>query len=113
VFLQVVQNLSFSKTGLVLLPYSAILSIFVWLSMWLSERYGTRIFINLGFAIRSIFGGLCLLFDQNTSLKVIVGVQIVGGVGIGLSNLTSLLAVQAAVARRDVAVVLGSRNYAR
>lgn len=81
--------------------------------MWLSKRHGTRVFINLGFAIWSIFGGLCLLFKEDTPVKVIVGVQIVGGVGIGLSNLTSLLAMQAAVARHDVAVVLGSRNYAR
>ncbi|KAJ4982718.1 major facilitator superfamily transporter [Stagonosporopsis vannaccii] len=69
--------------------------------------------IWVGFVFWTTGNGLTLLFNQNTSLGLIVVILIVEGVGIGLTLQPTLVGMYANSRTEDRAVTTGLRNFIR
>jgi hypothetical protein len=65
--------------------------------------------LYVGFAIWTVGLGLLSTINPNTTLGEQVGYQILTGVGAGQTFQTSLVAIQATVARKDMATATGTR----
>lgn len=113
-FLQLVRGSSPVKSSLLMLPFLAVIPVFVFISGNVTSRTGQyRPFIICGFAIWTVAQGLQTTIDQETSNKKIIGFLVMAAVGAGQTFQTSLIAAQAAVPRHEMAVVTGVRNFVR
>ncbi|CAK7232653.1 hypothetical protein SCUCBS95973_008331 [Sporothrix curviconia] len=113
-FYQVVRGDSALKAGILILPLilSQIATSFS--SGFLVSKYSCyRINLIAGFALWTIASGLFTTVTPTTSTGKLVGYQILTGLGSGQTLQTSLVAIQAAVERHEMAVVTGARNYLR
>lgn len=61
----------------------------------------------------SLGNGLFCLFDAQSTLALIVGIQILGGIGAGLLFQPPLIALQAMVQQKDVATATGTLGFCR
>lgn len=66
-----------------------------------------------GFAIWAVACGLLSTISPTTSLGRLVGYQILSGIGSGQTLQTNLVAVQANVQRKEMAVATATRNFLR
>lgn len=69
--------------------------------------------MTLGFSIWTIGLGLLSTIGPTTSEAKLAGYQVLVGVGAGQTFQTSLIAIQASVERKDMAVATGLRNFLR
>lgn len=67
--------------------------------------------ILTGWAIWAIGLGLFSTLDEHSGLGMQIGYGILTGVGVGQTLQPSLVAIQAGVSRRDMAVVTATRKY--
>ncbi|EMR62672.1 hypothetical protein MGN70_008960 [Eutypa lata] len=113
-FYQVAYGYSAVRAGALLLPITLIQtasSTFSGLIVHWVGRY--RECILFGWACWAIGLGLFSTLDENSSLGKQIGYAILTGVGVGNTLQPALIAVQAGVDRRDMAIVTSFRNFVR
>lgn len=70
-----------------------------------------REIILVGWAVWAIGLGLFSTLDVNSGLGKQIGYGLLTGVGVGQTLQPSLVAIQAGVSRKDMAVVTATRKY--
>ncbi|KAF9950619.1 hypothetical protein BGZ72_007754 [Mortierella alpina] len=106
IYFQVVKGVGATASGLHLLPMVLGLVIAsIGSGALLSKIRDYRIFIWVGTMTMSVGIGLCVLLDANSGMGQQIGFLLLVGVGIGLILQTCMLAAQAAVEKKDMAVV--------
>ncbi|KAF9929857.1 hypothetical protein BGZ67_006116 [Mortierella alpina] len=106
IYFQVVKGVGATASGLHLLPMVLGLVIAsIGSGALLSKIRDYRIFIWMGTMTMSIGIGLCVLLDAESGMGQQIGFLLLVGVGIGLILQTCMLAAQAAVEKKDMAVV--------
>ncbi|KAJ5645978.1 hypothetical protein N7490_002350 [Penicillium lividum] len=113
-FFQVVYSASPIKSGVLLLPLVVIQCVVSFTSGFLISKTGNYT-INMwaGFAIWAIACGLLSTISSTTSIGRLVGYQILSGIGSGQTLQTNLVAIQANVERKEMAVATATRNFLR
>ncbi|KAK8218389.1 putative MFS drug transporter [Phyllosticta capitalensis] len=113
-FYQLVYGDSATKSGALLLPITLVQTFSSTLSglivSW-TGRYRENILI--GWITWSIGLGLFSTLNENSGLGKQVGFAVLTGFGVGQTLQPSLIAIQAGVDRRDMAVVTSFRNFIR
>ncbi|KAH8084733.1 efflux pump antibiotic resistance protein [Filobasidium floriforme] len=113
-YFQVVRGESAIRSGVLLLPLIVVQTITSFTSGVIVSKTGDyRINLYLGFGIWTIGIGLLTTIGPDTSIAKICGYQILSGIGGGQTFQTSLVAIQAAVNRSEMAVATGARNFIR
>ncbi|RBR18720.1 hypothetical protein FVER53590_07454 [Fusarium verticillioides] len=97
-FYQLVYNYSATKSGVMLLPIT--------LLQTASSTFS-------GLIVHWVGLGLMSTLDENTSIGKQIGYSVLIGVGVGNTLQPALIATQAGVERRDMAVVTSFRNFVR
>ncbi|KAF9966362.1 hypothetical protein BGZ70_002560 [Mortierella alpina] len=106
IYFQVVKGVGATASGLHLLPMVLGLVIAsIGSGALLSKIRDYRIFIWMGTMTMSVGIGLCVLLDAKSGMGQQIGFLLLVGVGIGLILQTCMLAAQAAVEKKDMAVV--------
>ncbi|CAK7206460.1 hypothetical protein SEUCBS139899_009255 [Sporothrix eucalyptigena] len=113
-FYQVVRGDSALEAGILILPLILSQIITSFSSGFLVSKYSCyKINLIVGFMLWTIASGLFTTVTISTSTGKLVAYQILTGLGSGQTLQTSLVAIQAAVQRQEMAVVTGARNYLR
>ncbi|KAK2774707.1 hypothetical protein FQN53_003514 [Emmonsiellopsis sp. PD_33] len=113
-FYQLAYGYSATKSALLLLPITLVQtfsSTFSGLIVHWVGRY--RECILLGWVVWAVGLGLYSTLDQSSGLGKQIGYGILTGLGVGNTLQPALIAVQAGVERRDMAVVTSFRNFVR
>ncbi|KAH7057433.1 putative MFS drug transporter [Macrophomina phaseolina] len=113
-FYQLVYGYSATKAGALLLPITLTQTVSSTLSglmvTW-TGRYRENILA--GWVLWAIGLGLFSTLDASSGLGKQIGYAVLTGLGVGNTLQPSLVAIQAGVARRDMAVVTSFRNFIR
>ncbi|KAJ5090566.1 hypothetical protein N7532_009250 [Penicillium argentinense] len=113
-FYQLVFGYSTVKAGAMLLPITLMQTVSSTLSGLVVHWVGRyRECILFGWVIWAVGLGLFSTLDQSSGIGKQIGYGILTGVGVGNTLQPSLIAVQAGVERRDMAVVTSFRNFVR
>ncbi|EOR02755.1 hypothetical protein E3P92_01927 [Wallemia ichthyophaga] len=113
-YLQVVKEYSPLRSGVVLLGLILTQTLFSFTSgVIVSKTGGYRVNIWTGFLMWTIGLGLFTMLSPSTSIAEFVGFSVISGFGAGNTFQTTLLSVQAAVKRQEIAVATGGRNFIR
>ncbi|KAI1805390.1 MFS general substrate transporter [Daldinia bambusicola] len=113
-FYQLAYGYSATKAGAMLLPITLIQTLSSTLSGLVVHWVGRyRECILFGWVCWAIGLGLMSTLDQNSGLGEQIGYAIIIGVGVGNTLQPALVACQAGVERRDMAVVTSFRNFVR
>ncbi|OJD15162.1 hypothetical protein AJ78_04557 [Emergomyces pasteurianus Ep9510] len=113
-FYQLVYGYSAAKAASLLLPITLVQtfgSTFSGLLVHWTGRY--RECILLGWAIWAVGLGLFSTLDQSSGLAKQIGYGVMTGIGVGNTLQPALIAIQAGVERREMAVVTSFRNFVR
>ncbi|KAI5803074.1 MFS general substrate transporter [Geopyxis carbonaria] len=113
-FYQLAYGYSAVKAGSLLLPLVLVQtfsSTFSGLIVTWRGRY--RESIILGWVIWAIGLGLFSTLDEKSGLGKQIGYALLTGFGVGQTLQPSLIAIQAGVARKDMAIVTATRNFVR
>ncbi|EXM02291.1 hypothetical protein FOIG_06555 [Fusarium odoratissimum NRRL 54006] len=113
-FYQLVYGYSATKSGVMLLPITLLQtasSTFSGLIVHWIGRY--RECILFGWLCWAVGLGLMSTLDENTGVGKQIGYSVLIGVGVGNTLQPALIATQAGVERRDMAVVTSFRNFVR
>ncbi|KAG8718188.1 hypothetical protein FRC09_013041 [Ceratobasidium sp. 395] len=113
-FYQTVYGYSAVKSGAMILPIVLVQTAVSTLSgviISVTGRY--RELILSGWAIWTIGLGLITTFDSHTSLAKQIGYSLIVGLGVGQTFQPSLVAIQGAVERREMAVITSVRMFVR
>lgn len=113
-YYQVARGDSAIKSGISILPIIMAQIVTSFSSGFLVSRYSCyRLNLIFGYALWTIASGLLTQIKPDTSDARLIGYQVLSGFGSGQTTQTSLVAIQAAVKRNEMAVVTGARNYLR
>ncbi|KAL3491993.1 major facilitator superfamily domain-containing protein [Aspergillus germanicus] len=113
-FYQVVFNYSTVKSGAMLLPITLMQTVSSTVSGLVVHWIGRyREGILFGWMIWAVGLGLFSTLDESSGLGKQIGYGILTGVGVGNTLQPALIAIQAGVERRDMAVVTSFRNFVR
>jgi hypothetical protein len=113
-YFQIVKGASAIHSGVLILPLVLVQTTCAFTSGWLVSKTGDYWWnLVIGFAFWTIGLGLMGSTNENSSDGVLAGFQVIIGVGAGQTFQTSLMAIQAAVSRKDMATVTGMRNFMR
>lgn len=113
-YFQVVRQESPVQSGVDMLPLTFVQVFFSFLSGFLVSKTGDYKWnLMAGFFIWTIGLGVMSSVGPNTSKAKIYGYQVLIAVGAGQTFQTSLIAIQASVARKDMATATGCRNFLR
>ncbi|KZZ97611.1 MFS general substrate transporter [Moelleriella libera RCEF 2490] len=113
-FYQLVYGYSATKSGALLLPITVVQTLSSTLSGLIVHWVGRyRECILFGWACWAVGLGLMSTLDETTGLGKQIGYAILIGVGVGNTLQPALIATQAGVERRDMAVVTSFRNFVR
>ncbi|KAL4877341.1 MFS drug transporter [Aspergillus karnatakaensis] len=113
-FYQLVFNYSTVKSGAMLLPITLMQTVSSTLSGLIVHWVGRyRECILFGWVIWAVGLGLFSTLDETSGLGKQIGYGILTGVGVGNTLQPALIAIQAGVDRRDMAVVTSFRNFVR
>ncbi|KAF3065255.1 putative transporter C3H1.06c [Daldinia childiae] len=113
-FYQLAYGYSATKAGAMLLPITLIQTLSSTLSGLVVHWVGRyRECILFGWVCWAIGLGLMSTLDENSGLGKQIGYAIIIGVGVGNTLQPALIACQAGVERRDMAVVTSFRNFVR
>ncbi|KAG2231343.1 hypothetical protein INT48_006555 [Thamnidium elegans] len=114
VYFQVVRNDSAMWSGIRLIPMqmvTCVLSTFA--GFFISKKGVYRPLIIIGMALLTLCTGLLALFKDHTPMSQIYGVTVIGGAGLGCLFSSTIIALQASVEPKDIAVVTGLGNFSR
>ncbi|GFN19516.1 MDR family MFS transporter [Aspergillus tubingensis] len=113
-FYQVARGDSSLRSGILILPLILSQIVTSFSSGFLVSKYSCyRINLIVGYALWTIASGLFTMVTPSTSAAVLVIFQLLTGLGSGQTLQTTLVAIQAAVKREEMAVITGARNYLR
>ncbi|CEL02348.1 Putative Cephamycin export protein cmcT [Aspergillus calidoustus] len=113
-FYQLVFNYSTVKSGAMLLPITLMQTVSSTASGLVVHWVGRyRECILFGWMIWAVGLGLFSTLDESSGLGKQIGYGILTGVGVGNTLQPALIAIQAGVERRDMAVVTSFRNFVR
>ncbi|KAF9877144.1 MFS drug transporter [Colletotrichum karsti] len=113
-FYQLAYGYSATKAGAMLLPVTLTQTLFSTLSGLVVHKIGRyRECILLGWVMWAVGVGLMSTLDENSSVGKQVGYSLLIGAGVGNTLQPALIAIQAGVSRRDMAVVTSFRNFIR
>ncbi|TWU73683.1 hypothetical protein ED733_004510 [Metarhizium rileyi] len=113
-FYQLVYGYSATKSGALLLPITVTQTLSSTLSGLIVHWVGRyRECILFGWVCWAVGLGLMSTLDENTGLGKQIGYAILIGVGVGNTLQPALIATQAGVERRDMAIVTSFRNFVR
>ncbi|UPL02231.1 hypothetical protein LCI18_013165 [Fusarium solani-melongenae] len=113
-FYQLVYGYSATKAGAMLLPITLLQTVSSTLSGLVVHWVGRyRECILFGWLCWAVGLGLMSTLDENTRVGKQIGYSILIGVGVGNTLQPALIATQAGVERRDMAVVTSFRNFVR
>ncbi|KAI0884042.1 MFS general substrate transporter [Annulohypoxylon maeteangense] len=113
-FYQLAYGYSATKAGAMLLPITLIQTLSSTLSGLVVHWVGRyRECILFGWVCWAIGLGLMSTLDENSGVGKQIGYSIIIGVGVGNTLQPALIACQAGVERRDMAVVTSFRNFVR
>ncbi|KAG0187128.1 hypothetical protein DFQ28_006827 [Apophysomyces sp. BC1034] len=114
IYFQVVRGDSAMWSGIRMIPMQMIICVFSTASgIFISKTGIYRPLLAVGMGLITLCIGLVSLFDVETSWSKIYGFTIIGGIGMGCIFSSSIIALQASVAPKDLAVVTGLGNFAR
>ncbi|KAG0950824.1 hypothetical protein G6F57_000172 [Rhizopus arrhizus] len=114
VYFQVVRNDSAMWSGIRLIPMQLVLSVIsIAVGLSISKTGIYRPLISFGMAMLTAWIGLTSLYDQETPFSRIYGITIIGSLGLGFLFSPTIIALQAAVDVKDIAVVTGLGNFSR
>ncbi|KAK5988874.1 Citrate exporter 1 [Cladobotryum mycophilum] len=113
-FYQLVYGYSATKAGAMLLPITLVQTASSTLSGLVVHWVGRyRECVLFGWACWAVGLGLMSTLDEHTGIGKQIGYSILIGVGVGNTLQPALIAIQAGVERRDMAVVTSFRNFVR
>ncbi|PWY77911.1 MFS drug transporter [Aspergillus eucalypticola CBS 122712] len=113
-FYQLVFNYSTTKAGAMVLPITLLQTLSSTLSGLVVHWVGRyRESILIGWIIWAIGLGLMSTLNETSNLGKQIGYGLLTGIGSGNTLQPALIAVQAGVARRDMAIVTSFRNFIR
>ncbi|QLI63601.1 Efflux pump dotC [Metarhizium brunneum] len=113
-FYQLVYGYSATKSGALLLPITILQTISSTLSGLIVHWIGRyRECILFGWVCWAVGLGLMSTLDETTGLGKQIGYALLIGVGVGNTLQPALIATQAGVERRDMAIVTSFRNFVR
>ncbi|CEJ82362.1 Putative MFS general substrate transporter [[Torrubiella] hemipterigena] len=113
-FYQLVYGYSATRSGAMLLPLTLVQTLSSTLSGLMVHWIGRyRECILFGWVCWAVGLGLMSTLDENSGVGKQVGYAILIGVGVGNTLQPALIAIQAGVERRDMAVVTSFRNFIR
>ncbi|KXH68677.1 multidrug resistance protein fnx1 [Colletotrichum salicis] len=113
-FYQLAYGYSATKSGAMLLPVTLTQTLFSTLAGLVVHKVGRyRECILLGWALWAVGIGLMSTLDENSSVGKQVGYSLLVGAGVGNTLQPALIAIQAGVSRKDMAVVTSFRNFIR
>ncbi|PSR76213.1 major facilitator superfamily domain-containing protein [Coniella lustricola] len=113
-FYQVVRGASPIRSGILLLPLTLVQTVTSFTAGFLVSKTGNyQLNLWIGFGIWTVACGLLSTISPSISDAKLIGYQILSGIGAGQTFQTSLVAIQASVARADMAVATGTRNFLR
>ncbi|OBR11415.1 Multidrug resistance protein fnx1 [Colletotrichum higginsianum IMI 349063] len=113
-FYQLAYGYSATKAGAMLLPITLTQTLFSTLSGLVVHKVGRyRECILLGWVMWAVGVGLLSTLDESSSVGKQVGYSLLVGAGVGNTLQPALIAIQAGVSRRDMAVVTSFRNFIR
>ncbi|KAL4942070.1 hypothetical protein BDV06DRAFT_222489 [Aspergillus oleicola] len=113
-FYQIVFGYSTVKSGAMLLPITLMQTVSSTVSGLIVHWAGRyRECILFGWMIWAVGLGLFSTLDENSGLGKQIGYGILTGVGVGNTLQPALIAIQAGVERKDMAVVTSFRNFVR
>lgn len=129
-FYQLAYGYSPVKSGAMVLPITLVMSAFLFspsfpvvicaiaatssaCGFYISSTGRYREPILLGWCIWAVGLGLLSTMDQRTPVSRQIGYSLLTGFGIGQTFQPSLVAVQGAVERKDMAVITSLRNFVR
>ncbi|KAF9186348.1 hypothetical protein BGZ51_007306 [Haplosporangium sp. Z 767] len=106
IYFQVVKGVGATASGLHLLPMVlGLVMSSIGSGALMAKIRDYRIFIWIGTTMVAIGVGLCMLLDADSNMGEQIGYLLIVGLGIGLILQTCMLAAQAAVEKKDMAVV--------
>ncbi|WPH01865.1 major facilitator superfamily domain-containing protein [Acrodontium crateriforme] len=113
-FYQLVYGYSAVRSGALLLPITLIQTVSSTSSGLIVSWTGRyRESILIGWAMWAIGLGLFSTLDEKSGVGKQIGYAIITGFGVGQTLQPSLIAIQAGVARREMAIVTATRNFVR
>ncbi|ORX36039.1 major facilitator superfamily domain-containing protein [Kockovaella imperatae] len=113
-YYQIVRGDSAIRSGVLLLPLILTQTVTSFTTGYVQSKTGDYWYnLVMGFSIWTIALGLLSTLGPDTSLGKLIGFQILNGIGAGQTFQTSLMAIQASVARKDMATATGLRNFIR
>lgn len=113
-YFQQVRGASAIRSGVLILPLTCVQTVCVFIAGFLTSKTGDYWWsLTIGFVCWSVGLGLMTTINSHTPDAHLIGYQIVLGVGAGQTFQTSLVAIQAAVERKDMATATGTRNFLR
>ncbi|KAF5369356.1 hypothetical protein D9758_002764 [Tetrapyrgos nigripes] len=113
-FSQVAMNYSPTSAGVFLIPVLVGQMLSSVSTGFLVSRVGRyRAIIYSGFAVCAISCGFISMFTKSMPKAVMVVLMLIVGFGNGATAQTTIIAAQASVARKDMSVVTGFRNFIR
>ncbi|KAH0428397.1 hypothetical protein CcaCcLH18_09066 [Colletotrichum camelliae] len=113
-FYQLVYNYGATKSGVMLLPITLVQTASSTLSGLIVHWVGRyRECILFGWLCWSVGLGLMSTLDETSGLGKQIGYSLLIGVGVGNTLQPALVAIQAGVPRKDMAVVTSFRNFVR
>ncbi|KAJ7082899.1 MFS drug transporter [Mycena belliarum] len=113
-FYQLAYGYSPVKSGLMVLPLTLVQTVMSTLSGLIVTATGRyRELILAGWAIWAVGLGLLATLNEHSSIGQQIGYSLLTGIGVGQTFQPSLVAVQGALDRKDMAVVTAMRSFAR
>src|SRR6185369_8081123 len=112
-YLQVVSDMSATAAGVVLIPF-----VLGWVAMSITSA---RLVLRIGYRIVVVAGMVCLTlaflllsrWSESLTLGVAMRDALLGGIGMGLTMVPMLIAVQSAVARADLGTATAMIQFFR
>ncbi|KAI0405062.1 MFS general substrate transporter [Xylaria palmicola] len=113
-YFQSTQLVSATRSGIMLLPFSVIYALAAFVGGGIATRLGRyRIIHFIGFAIMTIGIGTFTMFDRNTSLAVLVVLEVIFAFSIGVITPNLLTAIQVALPESLNAASTGTFAFVR
>ncbi|KAJ3017917.1 hypothetical protein HKX48_003287 [Thoreauomyces humboldtii] len=114
-YLQVVHQYSARSSGLFMIPLLASQTFFSFVAGLLVSRLGEYVWnIRAGYVIWAIGAGLITSLDATTSIGLFIVYLVICGMGSGQTGqVTVLVALQASVPKKDMAVATAGRSFIR
>jgi len=113
-YFQSVQQASPIRSGILLLPLIVVQSVVEIMIGYLIHRFGYyREFIWAGSVLMTLGTGLYIIFGVDTSIAMIVGLEILGSFGPALLFQAPVVAIQSTVSRRDTSAATASLLFIR